>query len=158
MNVRKEKQLRKYSKLKKAKRSKKYKPSSLKLLKRKNGKTGLELDFEEQLKKNVVVSFSYETEKLPYLLERRYVPDYIVTKKDGTKVYLEVKGYLRPTDRSKMIAVKKMNPELDIRFCFAKDNKLKASSNTTYSMWAEKNGFPWCIGVIPKVWFKEFNA
>lgn len=53
-----------------------------------------------------------------------------------------------------MIAVKEFNPELDIRFYFPYDNKLRKSSKTRYSDWCRKNGFPFYVGKVPKIWRK----
>ena len=45
-----------------------------------------------------------------------------------------------------MKAVKAANPDLDIRIIFqSPHNKINKRSKTTYSMWAEKNGF---LGVL----------
>ena len=52
-------------------------------------------------------------------------------------VIIEAKGFFKPSDRRKMLAVKEAHPELDIRFVFMRDNTLSKSSKTTYSMWAE---------------------
>jgi hypothetical protein len=64
----------------------------------------------------------YETEKLEYILTKHYVPDFIITFNDGTKMYIECKGYFKYPDREKMISVKENNPDLDIRFVFYRDN------------------------------------
>jgi 3-deoxy-D-manno-octulosonic acid (KDO) 8-phosphate synthase len=53
-----------------------------------------------------------------------------------------------------MKAVKKANPDLDIRFVFqAPFNKINKKSKTTYAAWAEKNGFQWAAyHSIPVEW------
>ena len=53
-----------------------------------------------------------------------------------------------------MKAVKKQNPELDIRFVFqAPYNKLYKGAKSTYAQWAEKNGFKWAhYSSIPVEW------
>lgn len=99
----------------------------------------------------------YETEKLPYVLPspiRNYHPDFIIRRPNGKTLYLEIKGFYRPEDRVKMLAVKRANPEADIRMVFPRDNKLNAKSKTTYSDWCKKYGFKYCIGEIPEEWFK----
>jgi hypothetical protein len=55
-----------------------------------------------------------------------------------------------------MKAVKEANPDLDIRIIFqSPHNKINKRSKTTYSMWAEKNGFPWCAYyAIPVDWLR----
>ena len=97
------------------------------------------------------IPYEYESEKLDYVLEARYIPDFKVGD-----IYLECKGYFKATDRRKMLAVKKLQPELDIRFVFhAPYNKINKKSKTTYAMWAEKHGFPWCASyAIPISWLK----
>ena len=51
-------------------------------------------------------TIEYETENLDYKLLKHYVPDFILKFKNGRKIYIEVKGYLRSEDRTKLLAVK----------------------------------------------------
>lgn len=95
--------------------------------------------------KRARVSFSYETEKVPYILARHYIPDFILRTEYG-KIYVECKGYLRPEDKAKLRAVKKQHPEMDLRILFYARNK-------QYIKWAEKHGFVYAIDVIPKEWY-----
>lgn len=112
-------------------------------------RSGFERTLTVQMKRLNVV-YEYEPIKLPYVLERNYVPDFYLPKQN---IYIEAKGKLTPEDRSKMIAVKKAHPELDIRFVFMRaENKLTKASKQTYATWAEKNGFPWADGEVPKAW------
>lgn len=98
---------------------------------------------------------SYETHKLPYVLEKNYVPDFIIHRPDGSTIFLEVKGFFRPSDRTKLLAVKRLEPTVDIRLVFARDNKLHSKSNTTYSAWCVKNGFKFSVGGVPREWFQS---
>lgn len=100
-------------------------------------------------------TIQYESTKLPYVLEKQYIPDFVVTGPDGRITYLEVKGYFRPTDRTKLLAVKRKDPSLDIRLCFDRNNKIHSKSNTLYSDWCEKHGFKYCFGEIPDSWFRR---
>jgi hypothetical protein len=95
--------------------------------------------------------FEYESKKLDYTIKAVYTPDFILPN----GIILEAKGYFKPEDRRKMLAVKKQHPELDIRLVFqAPYNTLTKTSETTYAKWAEKNGFPWAIyNDIPLEWF-----
>lgn len=105
-------------------------------------------EFEKRLYrqlKRAKVSFKYESEKIPYILARHYVPDYIIQLSDGSKRYIEAKGYFRAEDKAKLRAVKKIHPAMDLRIVFYRENK-------AYIRWAEKNGFPWAIDKIPKEW------
>lgn len=105
------------------------------------------------------VAYEYEPKdkKVRYTIEREasYLPDFIL---DGHSFILEVKGYLSPADRAKYIRIKKSNPGIDIRFVFDRaSNKLNKTSQTTYAMWAEKNGFMWCEKIIPPNWYRKIN-
>ena len=96
----------------------------------------------------------YETEKLPYTVEYVYVPDFIISFKDGRKIYLEAKGYFDTIDRRKLVAVRKQNPDIDIRLVFQANNKIHKASPTRYSDWCEKHNFKYCIKEIPVEWLK----
>ena len=100
---------------------------------------------------NMGIEYTYEADKLRYVLEANYIPDFKIGN-----VYLETKGYFPPEQRRKMKAVKAANPDLDIRIIFqSPHNKINKRSKTTYSMWAEKNGFPWCAYyAIPVDWLR----
>ena len=97
------------------------------------------------------IEYQYESEKIPYMIEANYIPDFKVGD-----IYFETKGYFPPDQRRKMKAVKSANPDLDIRIIFqSPHNKINKRSKTTYSMWAEKNGFPWCAYyAIPIDWVR----
>ena len=108
-----------------------------------------------ELLTNLKVEYSYEPDKFNYVIEAKYTPDFKVGD-----VYLETKGFFKPADRRKMLAVKKANPDLDVRLVFqAPYNKISKNSKTTYAMWAEKNGFQWCPYYdIPLDWLNETKA
>jgi len=99
----------------------------------------------------------YETDHIPYVLPKRYTPDFVLAKprdhasEDTSKIYIEVKGWLRSEDQQKMRAVKFSNPHLDIRFYFPNDGKVQGS-NMRNSQWCEKYSFKYAIGSIPKEW------
>ena len=86
------------------------------------------------------VNYTYESTTIPYTLQCKYKPDFILVN----GIHLEVKGYFTPKDRRKMLAVKEQNPDLDIRFVFCNPHqKISKKSKTSYAQWAEKNGFLW---------------
>ena len=116
-------------------------------------KSKLEENFWEILQ-GLFPKVTYETEKFSYVLPRKYVPDFVIHRSDGSKTYIETKGYLRPADRTKMAAVKRDNPGLDLRIIFAQNNKINGSK-MRYSDWAKKYGFPFAIGKVPKQWIKS---
>lgn len=120
-----------------------------------NFKSKLEEKFWDELRIHFQQHVTYETEKLDYVLPaRKYVPDFVIHRSDGSKTYIEVKGYLRPADRTKMAAVKRHNPDADIRFIFAANNKVNGTK-MRYSDWAIKYGFPFAIGKVPHKWIKK---
>ena len=98
---------------------------------------------EEQVAKlldGLGVSYEYESCKVPYTIQHHYHPDFILPN----HVHLEAKGYWSAPDRRKIAAVKKDNPELDLRMVFqAPFNKISKGSKTTYAKWCEKHDIPW---------------
>lgn len=125
-------------------------------MKSKNKKT-LKGSFEPQVVKQLKrlkVKFDYEPHKLEYTLVRPYTPDFIVYLSDGSYFYIEAKGYFRWDDQRKMRLIKEQNPGLDIRLLFMQNNKISKSSKMRYSDWADKYGFKYAIGEIPKEWLK----
>ena len=98
------------------------------------------------------VDYSYEPEWFSYVIEHKYIPDFRVGD-----IYFETKGFFKPSDRRKMLAVKRDNPDLDIRLIFqAPNNKISKRSKTTYAKWADKTGCPWCaFYAIPIDWLKQ---
>ena len=108
-----------------------------------------------ELLTNLNIEYGYEPDKFNYVIEAKYTPDFKIGD-----VYLETKGFFKPADRRKMLAVKKCNPDLDVRLVFqAPYNKISKNSKTTYAAWAEKNGFQWCPYYdIPLDWLNEAKA
>jgi len=118
-------------------------------------RSNLEREFAKNLKARSV-DFGYETEKISYVIDHKYCPDFILEKKDGTTMIIEVKGFLDSSDRRKMLAVKKQNPDLDIRFIFGdSQKKIIKGSKTTYAIWSKKNGFKFADKSLPSEWKKE---
>lgn len=113
-------------------------------------KSQFEKDFALHLY-NLGVEFTYESEKVPYVIEHVYNPDF----KIGDLI-IETKGLFTSDDRRKHLAVKAQNPELDIRFVFQRDNRLSKVSRTKYSDWCLKHGFKYYIGDgVPEQWIKD---
>lgn len=114
-----------------------------------------EKKIHDSLKKSKA-EFEYERYKLPYTLNKQYTPDFTVVF--GLKrqaMHIETKGYFDTAAQTKMKAVKKTNPDIDIRFVFMDASKpIRKGSKTNYGQWADKYGFPWAEGSIPKEWLK----
>lgn len=98
------------------------------------------------------VAIGIESHDIPYTLVKNYIPDLVLCFPDGRTLYIEVKGWYPPIDRAKMRAVKRCNPDLDIRMVFGADNKLHKTSKLRYSDWCKKHGFPYAIGKVPSEW------
>ena len=114
-------------------------------------KSGFERSFVANLNSRGI-KFLYEVEKIPYVLERTYNPDF---KMVGHKFFIETKGLLDRESKAKMLAVKKQHPELDIRFVFMAADRRIPGSKQTHAEWATKNGFKWAEGIAPEEWFNE---
>jgi Phage endonuclease I len=99
------------------------------------------------------LDYEYESLRLNYVIEATYTPDFLLPN----GVMLEAKGFFRPEDRRKLLAVRKANPDADIRLVFQQpNNTLTKISKTTYGDWATKNGFPWCNAAqIPVEWYDD---
>ena len=93
--------------------------------------------------------YLYEVKKFDYVTRSKYTPDFFLPN----DVIIEAKGFFKPSDRRKMLAVKEAHPELDIRFVFQRNNTISKNSKTTYGAWCDKHGFKWCIFPnIPPDW------
>lgn len=114
---------------------------------KKKTRNKFETRIESQLRR-AGVSFKYESIKIPYILARHYIPDFIIDTPSG-KIYLECKGYFRPEHKAKMAAVRKQHPEKDIRLLFY--SKSKANEK-----WALKHGFKFAYWEIPQDWLEGF--
>ena len=125
-----------------------------KLKERKNIKFRSKLEEKvADLLEGLGVSYEYEPEKLSYTIEHNYTPDFVLPN----YVYLETKGYWDPADRRKVLAVKRDNPDIDLRMVFQSPyNTISRKSKTTYAQWCEKLKIPWTsFNNIPLDWLIE---
>lgn len=98
------------------------------------------------------VEYTYETARLPYVIEREYIPDFTITLPGGFPRHIEVKGYFPLEDRQKIVAVLKANPGLDLRLILQTPNRaISSGSKTTYAKWCDKHGIPWAAD-LPEGW------
>ena len=116
-----------------------------------------EIKFRSKLEERVAtlleqlgISYEYETEKLSYTIEHTYTPDFVLPN----YIYLETKGYWDAADRRKVLAVKRDNPDVDLRMVFQSPyNTISKKSKTTYAKWCEKHEIPWtAYHEIPLDW------
>jgi hypothetical protein len=110
--------------------------------------------FEEQIMGSLAkqgLDVEYEPVKLKYTIEGKYTPD--IRLPNG--ILIELKGRFRKDAQVKMRAVKAAHPELDIRFVFQKASITIDGSKMTCIDYANKYGFPYADGQIPRSWFDE---
>jgi hypothetical protein len=101
---------------------------------------------------NKGVSLSYETLKIPFLKKGVYTPDFCLPN----RIIIEAKGYFDALSRSKMAAIKKSQPTLDIRFVFSDSSKkVRKGSDMTYADWCIKHKFLYADKEIPASWYQE---
>ena len=77
----------------------------------------------------------YESDRFPYIVERKYVPDFV-----NGNAWIEVKGYFRAGDVSKYKAIRKSNPDVRLIFVFSNPNKkVRKGAKLSMGEWAVKN-------------------
>jgi len=115
-------------------------------------KHSVDFSFEEhqlQFKKKVIKSSCDNCGSKEVYQHRTYTPDFYLPE---LGFFIETKGRFVSKDRTKMLAVIKCNPDLDIRMYFQQDNKLTKGKDDKYSDWCIKHGVTYCIGSIPEEW------
>ena len=117
-----------------------------------------ELAVANQLKE-AKADFTFEPGSFKYNIPATYTPDFSVTKKDGSLMYLEIKGYHAGMAAwcSKITHFVSANPDIDYRIVFL-DAKKKFNKKYKSNMgdWATRKGIKWADkGIIPKKWLKE---
>ena len=86
------------------------------------------------------ISYEYESSKVSYTIQHHYIPDFVLPN----HIHLETKGYWDAADRRKVLAVKRDNPDVDLRMVFQSPyNTISKKSKTTYAKWCEKHNIPW---------------
>jgi hypothetical protein len=108
-------------------------------------------NFEVELHKKYP-HLEYEKEKIKYLVEHSYTPDWKVKE----NVYLETKGRWTAHDRAKHLYIREQHPHITVYLIFQNpNNKLNRVSKTTYAEYCDKHGIPWAtIDTIPEEWLR----
>lgn len=78
---------------------------------------------------------------------RKYTPDLRLA--DGS--YVEIKGHLKPQNRSFLKQVLVCNPDVRLRFVFQRNN-IYGKTRTRYSDWAKSLGCESSVGSLPSAW------
>ena len=117
---------------------------------------GRRSSFERQIEDQLIqagINYTYESKKFLYFELHKYTPDFIL--ENG--IVIEVKGYFTAADRAKLLRIKELYPNLDLRLVFLRNNKIHPKSGTRYGDWCDKHGFPWALREIPPEWFEELK-
>lgn len=132
-------------------------------------RSGFEKRIKDKLESEIGIRFEYEDRKYKYVKllckhcgeaadSGTYTPDFNFYQRD-TGLYLftvEAKGLFDSEDRTKLLAVREANPDIDLRILFQRDQAIRKGSKTTYSMWAEKNNFKFYFGdTLPHRWIQD---
>jgi hypothetical protein len=140
-------------------------------MKRHNARTyrsGLEKSIAKQLKKKKV-PYLYEPQegRIPWILPATthyYTPDFWLESKSGKIITIETKGIWEYEDRLKHLIIKRLYPELDIRFVFSRSSsRTSKGSRQTYADICNGKGKGAFKGVtwrysdklIPNDWIEE---
>lgn len=108
-------------------------------------------------------TIEYEADRIPYVIQYEYIPDFTIKFKDGRKLFIETKGNGRAFDghdRQKMVHMRDQNPDCDVRIIFFSDGRIggskqrKDGSYYKQSHWATKNNFLFTVKEIDKGWFE----
>lgn len=113
--------------------------------KRLGRRSGFEVKVEEALHAKVEDHVEYEQDSFTYQSTHKYWPDFKVWEGDHVRCYVEAKGRFTSRDRTKMLAVKKAHPEIDLRLVLQRDNYLYRGAKSRYSDWCRDHGFVFSI-------------
>lgn len=100
---------------------------------------------------NKRVKFGYESQLVPYIVEKNYKPDFVLPN----GILVEAKGYFRSMDQRKHRLLKEQHPELDIRMLFMKLDSRVQGSKMTCREWCEKYGIQYAETEVPREWINE---
>lgn len=108
----------------------------------------LKLEYEKPVRKGLCKSCGAKGKNV--ISVHTYTPDFVL--ENG--IIIEYKGRLTSTDRTKLLAVVRSNPDRKIRLLFGSDNKLAKNNNKRYSEWCAEHGFDYAIGIPPRRWLR----
>ena len=97
--------------------------------------------FEEEVGAILGNSFHYERHKIPYVIHRNYIPDFV-----NVHTIVECKGFFREGDVQKYRAIRNslVPPDELIFVLYKPTKKVRKNGKITMSEWCEKEGFKWC--------------
>jgi Phage endonuclease I len=111
--------------------------------------------YEQALGVGLTLDFEPKDAHLTYTKLSRYIPDFRL----ANGILIECKGRFTSADRAKMLNVRKVHQDKDIRLVFQRaSNRITKNPNSlTYAGWAEKHGFKWHEGTVPKDWGELYD-
>lgn len=131
-------------------------------------RSGFEHKIKEKLEADVTIHFKYEDKQYTYIKllcpscgepcsVGTYTPDFnFYSQADSYLFTVEAKGLFDSEDRTKLIAVRKANPDIDLRILFQRDQAIRKGSKTKYSDWCIKHDFIWAVGEdLPPQWLLD---
>tara|TARA_R100001594_G_scaffold14288_2_gene30366 strand:- start:1669 stop:2055 length:387 start_codon:yes stop_codon:yes gene_type:complete len=91
----------------------------------------------------------YEKYKLPYIIKKNYIPDFVFThsvKEGYVEILLESKGFFRVGDTQKYKAIRDcLDKDQRLFFVLYNPNKkVRKGGNISMSEWCDKEGIGWC--------------
>lgn len=97
-------------------------------------RSGLEQNFAKAVPRKM---FEYEPCAMPYVMHRKYTPDFVY------KHYLiECKGYFRVGDTMKYKSIRESMTDNELIFVLSDPNKkLRKGAKMTMGQWCDKEGF-----------------
>lgn len=102
-------------------------------------RSGLEERFAEK-----APMFDFEPYKVPYTVERKYIPDFVYKTDAGYDVLIECKGYFRVGDTQKYKAIKRCLKFDELVFVLSDPKKrLRKGAKMNMGEWCEKEGIRW---------------
>jgi len=110
---------------------------------------------EGKVSKLLGAKWDYEAHKIPYVLYRHYVTDFT---KD--RIVLEVKGFFRPGDQAKYLAVRDAlaADRKELIFVFSNPDKpVRRGAKLTHGLWCEKHDIPYTSVANLKEFLDEYK-
>ena len=136
-------------------------PPRVKRPKEKNLISGYDSNWEYELHSGILNEWSFHSEKVDYIVEHTYHPDFI-KEVNGKKIYLEAKGrFWDHSEYNKYVWIAKALPEdTELVFLFAdpkapmpQAKRRKDGTKRSHCEWASSKGFQWYSeDSIPEDW------
>tara|TARA_B100001248_G_scaffold225743_1_gene183423 strand:+ start:396 stop:767 length:372 start_codon:yes stop_codon:yes gene_type:complete len=94
---------------------------------------------EEAIRLKLNKQFKYEPYKIPYIIQKNYLPDFVHEKK---KILIEAKGFFRVGDTKKYTSIRDSAPDWELVFILSNPNKkVRKGSKICMGKWCTKEKF-----------------